>query len=537
MRVLLLALLLTVWCVVAFSTPVATGEIMFGVVLAMGVPTVPAMLSSACDSTFDTLSTISRIQSTFQQLDGLYSARDPNSCEDGASSASSGSSTGAGGHGRRRRRARMRKFEQLTWDSPKIKGMTDKEFRLAFGLSREAFGFVLSEIQDRITPSPRNWGGARNAPTLEPALKLAMTLRWLRGGQVRDLTLLFGVSRNCVYTTAWQICHAICATHTLPLAGAVAEARAGNHRRLWSIASGFARFTRGVISFCIGAIDGVQARPPHPLLPFINSPTHPTPPVSASCLPLSLHNPEQITIMKPKKKACRNPNYYYTRKSRFAVNVQAVADAGGRILWLSIRAPGSVHDSAAFALSHLARSIAALGLCGIYYFIGDDAYINSSTMLTPLPGAHGARTPEDNFNYFHALTRQPVHHPVPFRPAVALPFGISSPAVCRWSAHLAFWSADGGFYGAALRCPAATTPAHHTSPHPALKLHPLRCNRATTGELGSCGAHHVHARALAQHLPQLPHPGARRGRGLDGHLPAPRPRRGRVRHVGPPARP
>ena len=75
----------------------------------------------------------------------------------------------------------------------------------------------------------------------------------------------------------------------------------GDATRLQRLAQGFARFTDGIIATCIGAIDGVQ-----------------------------------IAIKKPSLSEAPNPTAYINRKGYFALNVQAVADSTGRIIWASI---------------------------------------------------------------------------------------------------------------------------------------------------------------------------------------------------------
>ena len=97
-----------------------------------------------------------------------------------------------------------------------------------------------------------------------------------------------------------------------------------------------------------------------------------------------------------------------TRKGFFAVNVQAIADADGAILWFSVRCPGSVHDSAAFSLTQLHDLIEAMERVGVH-FVGDDAYKNGEAMLCPYRFADApAGSDRDAYNYYQSLTRQPI---------------------------------------------------------------------------------------------------------------------------------
>lgn len=58
---------------------------------------------------------------------------------------------------------------------------------------------------------------------------------------------------------------AICKHHSLELVPAIEKQRAGDASFLNKLAQGFARHTQGVVSCCMGAIDGVQV-PRTPLL-------------------------------------------------------------------------------------------------------------------------------------------------------------------------------------------------------------------------------------------------------------------------------
>ena len=70
-------------------------------------------------------------------------------------------------------------------------------------------------------------------------IKLAITLRWLRGGQFHDFILAYGLSASTFYRLAWRVCRAICATNVLPMADAVAAARRGDESYFRRWAAGF----------------------------------------------------------------------------------------------------------------------------------------------------------------------------------------------------------------------------------------------------------------------------------------------------------
>ena len=164
---------------------------------------------------------------------------------------------------RRRRRPRqpMRTYERSSWQSTFLDRLNPLEFRRMFGLTQPAFDALLEDIHDDIVDKPGTWGGVRNGAAVPPALKLALTLRWLRGGSHHDLRLLFGVSKPTIYRVVVRVMRVICAHKELPLPAAAAAAAAGDDSMLKKLALGFGRHTLGIFGACVGAIDGVQVSP------------------------------------------------------------------------------------------------------------------------------------------------------------------------------------------------------------------------------------------------------------------------------------
>jgi len=272
----------------------------------------------------------------------------------------------------RRAFAKNRKYKQINWAAT-MHFMTEAEFRDTYGMAHATFLKLLGTLGDRLSDQPAGHGGVRGSEVMPPEVKLAMTLRWLRGGSYLDLLMLYGCSKASFYRTAYRVMEAICATHELELIPAIQDYQVrGDASRLEHLAAGFGRWTDNIVGACIGAIDGVQ-----------------------------------IAIKKPTVLDAPNPTAYINRKGFFALNVQAVADSSGRILWCSIKTPGATHDSMAFELSALFLRFIALGLAP-FYFVGDDAYSNAEHMLCPVPGSLPAGSREDAFNYYQSLTRQPV---------------------------------------------------------------------------------------------------------------------------------
>ncbi len=85
------------------------------------------------------------------------------------------------------------------------------------------------------------------------------------------------------------------------------------------------------------------------------------------------------------------------------MNCQAVSDARGKFIDISIAYPGSTSDVLAFEGSKLHEKledgILAEGLC----LFGDNAYINTKYMATPYSGMNGKS--HDSYNFYHSQLR------------------------------------------------------------------------------------------------------------------------------------
>ena len=96
--------------------------------------------------------------------------------------------------------------------------LTPIEFRRRYGLSVPAFEYVLGLIRDDITDAADGHGGARNSAPMPPEMKLAATLRWLRGGSPHDIEDALGPSFGAFYEYKDQVIDAICAAPELDFA-------------------------------------------------------------------------------------------------------------------------------------------------------------------------------------------------------------------------------------------------------------------------------------------------------------------------------
>ena len=80
-----------------------------------------------------------------------------------------------------------RRLQQLDWEVQVLQAITPFEFRNLYGLQFEPFMDLLDIIREDIVNTPGGWGGVRSSAILPPEVKLAMTLRFLRGWLVPRL--------------------------------------------------------------------------------------------------------------------------------------------------------------------------------------------------------------------------------------------------------------------------------------------------------------------------------------------------------------
>ena len=115
-------------------------------------------------------------------------------------------------------------------------------------------------------------------------LRLSMFLRYLARGQVKDIIHMHGVHNSTFYRAVWQVVDFLNNTVTLsyPL---------GDDGILKSVAEGFCVITKGVITKCGGAIDGIA-----------------------------------IKIRRPRTSDTANPMQYFNRKGFYAFVLQGVCD-------------------------------------------------------------------------------------------------------------------------------------------------------------------------------------------------------------------
>lgn len=106
-----------------------------------------------------------------------------------------------------------------------------------------------------------------------------------------------------------------------------------------------------------------------------------------------------IPIIAPSE----SPEAFFNRKGFYSLNVLAVADAQLLFRYVSVGAPGSLHDTRVLRLSGLPTIMERIP----YYLLGDEGYPLLPWLLTIFSDAEVAEDPARRaFNSAHKRTRQ-----------------------------------------------------------------------------------------------------------------------------------
>ena len=244
------------------------------------------------------------------------------------------------------------KFERIEFSINMIQDYTDQEFYRRYRMSRDAFTELLRLIEPDLR-SKRPRGGRTVHP---PILKLAMTLRWLAGGDILDLVDLYATTERGIYYIMNKVITAI--NNRLEISWP-------NENEQFECSQEF--YFKTQIPGCIGAIDGLQIR-----------------------------------VEKAGRK-------FMNRKGYASVNLQAICDSKCRFIFSSLKVAGSVHDSQAVRMTQMWNDIEKRRGLGRYFkegrfMFGDAAYPLRSWLITPF--SRCSNPAHDNFNLHFSRGRQ-----------------------------------------------------------------------------------------------------------------------------------
>mmetsp|Transcript_14721 Transcript_14721/g.19568 ORF Transcript_14721/g.19568 Transcript_14721/m.19568 type:complete len:434 (-) Transcript_14721:134-1435(-) len=226
-------------------------------------------------------------------------------------------------------------------------------FKKMYRLDLENFNRLLGYIRDEITTENVEMARRSSGSEVCAEVRLAMTLRYLAGGSMWDIRLIFDVSHDEFYRSVWRVVDAINNYEGFKVVFPIDDVE-----KLSEIESVFrSKSSHEMITGCVGAIDGCLLWQKNP--------------------GIAVHNPNR---------------YYCARKEKHALLLMAIVDADRRIIFYDISCTPSTHDSLAWDSTPLAQRFAAGDLCERFFIFGDSAFVCTRSMITP-----GNDT---NFNYF-----------------------------------------------------------------------------------------------------------------------------------------
>ncbi len=187
-------------------------------------------------------------------------------------------------------------------------------FRRAYRRNYNTFKHLAVELCPFIKDASRQKSTANYTPNgpISPDVRLACAIRWFDGGSLYDIMTTYGIGHTNTINSCWYVVDAINRNPRFD------TSYPEDHAKQLSIAQGFANVSTAHFRCCAGAVDGVL-----------------------------------IWIHKPSPKDCEDAEcssgkFFCGRKKKFGLNCQAVCDAWGRILDISILYPGSTSDCLAF---------------------------------------------------------------------------------------------------------------------------------------------------------------------------------------------
>jgi hypothetical protein len=257
-------------------------------------------------------------------------------------------------------------------------------FRRAYRMSYQSFWTLHSkvgrEIQNATERHGRTPSGSFNLSTAPPppvpngtistSVRLAVAIRYFAGGSPYDLCGLFGISHSSVHDSVWIVVEAINNLQEFHIS------YPESHEEQRKIASGFKAKSQAGFDVCAGAIDGIL-----------------------------------IWTQKPSKPDCTRlqlgaRKFFCGRKHKYGLNCQAVCDARGRFLDISICLGGASADCMAFERSGLYKKLEEGILADDVCLFGDNAYLNTNYMATPyINSGRLSSGSRDNYNFYHSQLR------------------------------------------------------------------------------------------------------------------------------------
>ena len=287
--------------------------------------------------------------------------------------------------------SRLNRNYGLEW----MDSLKDLAFKKAFRMSRAAFQELLQLLCTvcKVRSDVDGIGNKKQATNssgspVNMRTRLAVSLRWLAGGNYWDICGLYGVCPGSFYSERgplWPTLYALDeALHNEIEFDVSMEA-------CRTAAASFAVFSRGRLNHCVCAVDGTFLFIyDYATFLFINV-----------LFNLFTYKGLLIRTRQPRIKELGGSidiKTYRNRKGCFGILVLAGCDAKCAFTFFTCRHPGSTNDAWAITESEGGKILmgdslpvdarSTKRLPEPYYGVGDDAFVNCNTLLSPYGGTH-----------------------------------------------------------------------------------------------------------------------------------------------------
>eukprot|EP00600_Ochromonadales_sp_CCMP1393_P011227 CAMPEP_0175017390 /NCGR_PEP_ID=MMETSP0005-20121125/12371_1 /TAXON_ID=420556 /ORGANISM="Ochromonas sp., Strain CCMP1393" /LENGTH=398 /DNA_ID=CAMNT_0016274799 /DNA_START=829 /DNA_END=2026 /DNA_ORIENTATION=+ len=262
---------------------------------------------------------------------------------------------------RERNRVRNRQYGLDEMDA-----LSDAHFKRMFRMKRETFNLLEQMLQPFFDDVDEAQGVAGSGSCISTRTRLACTLRWLAGGIYLDICFAFGVGFSTFYHERGVLWPTMEALNELFHIGFPFD----DDAELSRLSRGFQHYGKGRMPGCVMAIDGWVCR-----------------------------------TRQPTAKEVDQPRSYFNRHECYGIVVMAGCDADCKFNMFSCLSAGSTNDVVAWDISAMKRELDAGSLPLEYFFIGDEAFVNSNQLMVPWSG-HGLDPWRDSFNFHLSSMRQ-----------------------------------------------------------------------------------------------------------------------------------
>ncbi len=239
------------------------------------------------------------------------------------------------------------------------------EFSRMFRMTRAGFEKLLGLVSPAISVC-KSKAVNSSGSSISNVARLAATLRWLAGGSYLDICGMFGLDASNFYKKNYILWQTILAINTCIDLGFSLD-----RDDLKKSAKEFSVLSKDTMNGCVLAVDGWICK----------------------------------TRMPTFEEVGQSIISYRNRKFCWGILVIAGCDATCKFKLFSARSSGGTHDHVAWGGCQLYNMISQNHLPEEYYFIGDEAFVNTNQFLIPWSGT-GLGKFKDSFNYHLSSMRQ-----------------------------------------------------------------------------------------------------------------------------------